>query len=221
MSIIFMLYFNHRGGVVMNHKVLNVSELYRSAKALYDKSVVGGNDSSADTILNNLSSAIQILKNSWEGKDAGVQINNVVRVYNGMVALRNQLISLSSDTTKIAANYRNIQNVNGAKGEELPVLRGDTRSTMGEYSDTRDTISITSEANNGKSKIDMAKNGLDMFENEVRKNLGDIMQNWRAGSGRDKANELFENFRAEVMRYKSILADVSQSISTAIQNYTF
>jgi len=204
----------------MNHKVLNVGDLHRDAKELFDRSVVGGSDSSADMIISNLAEGIQVLKNTWEGKDAGVQIQNVVRVYNGMVAIRNELGMLAGDTTKIAANYREIQNANGVRGESLSVVTADTKTVMGDYSDTRDTINITSEANQGKMKIEAAKNGLERFETEVKTSLGKIMDNWQAGSGRDKARELFDTFQGQIGKYKAVLSEVAQSIATALQNYS-
>ena len=203
----------------MNHKVLNVSELHRYAKELFDRSVVGGGDSSADTIISNLGEGIQILKNTWKGKDAGVQIQNVVTVYNGMVALRNELAVLAASTTKIAADYREIQNMNGVRGESLTTVSADSKTVMDDYSDTRDTVDITAEANNGRMKIESAKNGLERFEVEVRNSLTEIMNNWQAGSGRDKAVELFDGFQSQVGKYKTVLGEVSQSIATAIQNY--
>ena len=204
----------------MNHKVLNVSELHRYAKELFDRSVVGGGDSSADTIISNLGEGIQILKNTWKGKDAGVQIQNVVSVYNGMVALRNELSVLAASTTKIAADYREIQNMNGVRGESLTTVSADSKTVMDDYSDTRDTVDITAEANNGRMKIESAKNGLERFEVEVRNSLTEIMNNWQAGSGRDKAVELFDGFQSQVGKYKTVLGEVSQSIATAIQNYS-
>lgn len=204
----------------MNHKVLNVSELHRYAKELFDRSVVGSGDSSADMIISNLDEGIQILKNTWKGKDAGVQIQNVVSVYNGMVALRNELSILAASTTKIAADYREIQNMNGVRGESLTTVSADSKTTMDDYSDTRDTVDITAEANNGKMKIEAAKNGLERFEVEVRNSLTEIMNNWQAGSGRDKAVELFDGFQSQVGKYKTVLGEVSQSITTAIQNYS-
>lgn len=204
----------------MNHKVLNVSELHRYAKELFDRSVVGSGDSSADMIISNLDEGIQILKNTWKGKDAGVQIQNVVSVYNGMVALRNELSILAASTTKIAADYREIQNMNGVRGESLTTVSADSKTTMDDYSDTRDTVDITAEANNGRMKIEAAKNGLERFEVEVRNSLTEIMNNWQAGSGRDKAVELFDGFQSQVGKYKTVLGEVSQSITTAIQNYS-
>ena len=73
----------------------------------------------ADGIIADLNSAINTLKETWKGVDAGVQINNVVDVYNGMAAVRNALAGLAKDSSVVAANYRDIQRLNSASIDEL------------------------------------------------------------------------------------------------------
>ena len=63
----------------MNHEVNSVQVLHDDAYALYNNVVIGAGEYSADTIIGNLGSGIEILKNFWKGKDAGVQIENVVK----------------------------------------------------------------------------------------------------------------------------------------------
>lgn len=205
----------------MNHKVNSVQTLHDDAMALYNNVVIGGADTSAETLINNLNSGIQTLKSCWEGKDAGVQIQNVVSVHNALVGIRNALAQLAMDSSKIASNYRDIQNANGAGLETLSVINCDTKTVMEDYSDTRDTINITLEANNGKAKIDAANNSMDGFISEVSKYYNSIMENWTVGTGRDNAVQAFDSFIANSNQYKEILSQVSTSIATALQNYTF
>lgn len=205
----------------MNHKVNSVQTLHDDAMALYNNVVIGGADTSAETLINNLNSGIQTLKSCWEGKDAGVQIQNVVSVHNALVGIRNALAQLAMDSSKIASNYRDIQNANGAGLETLSVINCDTKTIMEDYSDTRDTINITPEANNGKAKIDAANNSMDGFISEVSKYYNSIMENWTVGTGRDNAVQAFDSFIANSNQYKEILSQVSTSIATALQNYTF
>lgn len=205
----------------MNHKVNSVQTLHDDAMALYNNVVIGSADTSAETLINNLNSGIQTLKSCWEGKDAGVQIQNVVSVHNALVGIRNALAQLAMDSSKIASNYRDIQNANGAGLETLSVINCDTKTVMEDYSDTRDTINITPEANNGKAKIDAANNSMDGFISEVSKYYNSIMENWTVGTGRDNAVQAFDSFIANSNQYKEILSQVSTSIATALQNYTF
>jgi uncharacterized protein YukE len=205
----------------MNHKVNSVAQLHESAVGLYNNVVVGGANTSADTIIANIMAGINNLKGCWEGKDAGVQIQNLVVVHNAMVEIRNALGTLAVDSSKIAANYREIQNANGAGLEQLGALNCDPRFKTEDYTDNRDTVNITQEANNGKQKVDAANDAMDGFVSEVKKYYGQIMDNWTAGTGREKAQEAFDNFLNNSAKYKEILNNVSGSISQAIKNYQF
>ena len=205
----------------MNHKVSSVQTLHDDAMALYNNVVVGSADTSADTLINNLYNGIQVLKGCWEGKDAGVQIQNVVGVHNALVGIRNALGQLAADSSKIASNYREIQNANGAGMEALNVVHSDSKTVLDAYSDNRDTISITPEAQNGKARIDAANNSMDGFISEVSRYYHSIMDNWTVGTGRENAINAFDSFIANSNRYKETLASVSSSIATALQNYTF
>ncbi len=201
----------------MNHKVNNVQQLYDDAKKLYDDIVLG----KADNIINNLNQAISTLKNSWEGKDAGAQINNVVEVYNAMTKIRNALAQLSKDSSVVASSYREIQNANRANLDTLVPLTIEGEKIMIEpYEDNRDTINITAEAMNGKSALDNVNNLYEEFKTDVRRYYEAIMGNWQAGTGRERAETAFSNFMASSNRYKSILEEVSQSITDALKNYT-
>ena len=61
----------------MNHRINNVTDLFDDSKRLYEELIVSSSDSSADGILGHLKEAVEALKTSWEGKDAGKQINNI------------------------------------------------------------------------------------------------------------------------------------------------
>ena len=205
----------------MNHKVNSVAQLHADATGLFNNGVTGGQNTSADTIISNIMAGINNLKGCWEGKDAGVQIQNLVVVHNAMVEIRNALGQLSVDASKIAKNYREIQNANGAGLEELGALNCEPRSKTEDYSDTRDTINITPDANNGKAKVDAANDAMDGFIQEVKKYYNAIMENWTVGTGREQAQEAFESFLANSNRYKETLSNVSGSITQALTNYNF
>lgn len=206
----------------MNHKVQSVQALYEDATELFRRHVLGSEETSADSIINNLNDGIGILKNCWKGKDAGVQINNIVTVFNGMIDVRNALLQLATDSSKIASNYREIQNSNGANLEALAPLLSDVKTKLPEYVDpTPDTVSITPEANNGKAKVDAAANAMGGFIQNVMRTYDKIMENWTVGTGREKAIEAFNSFQAKSKSYEKTLMEVSQSISTAVKNYSF
>ncbi|MBQ2872656.1 MAG: hypothetical protein IJE89_01490 [Bacilli bacterium] len=204
----------------MNHKVNNVQQLHSDASSLMNNVVLGSGDASADTILANLNAGIENLKANWKGKDAGVQILSLIRVHNAMVSVRNALAQLAADSSKVAANYREIQNANGAGLEILGVLTFEAKSNLADYSDTADTVDINSQANTGKQNIDAANNNIDAFIGNVKSSYSAIKENWTVGTGRDSAEEAFSSFISNVAQYKQVLAETSSNIATALQNYT-
>lgn len=204
----------------MNHKVNNVQMLHDDAMYLHNNLVVGG-EAGADSILNSLNQAIENLKANWKGKDAGYRIQEVIGVHNAMVTVRNALDQLAVDSSKIAVNYREIQNANGAGLETLGTLAMEVKTFLGDYSDTADTVDINPLAESGKNAIDTANNALDTFISDVRARYNSIMENWTLGTGRDAAQGAFEMFMSNANKYKETLTEVSSNITKALQNYTF
>jgi len=204
----------------MNHKVNNVQMLHEDAMYLYNTLVMGG-ESSADSILHNLSQGIENLKTNWKGKDAGYRIQEVITIHNAMVTVRNALAQLASDSAKIAVNYREIQNANGDGLETLSLISFDAKTFLGDYTDTADTIDINPEAEAGKNFIDAANNMIDTFKTDVKFRYQYIMENWTIGSGRDAAQGAFDSFLANADKYREVLADTTSNITKALQNYTF
>ena len=204
----------------MNHRVNNVQMLHDDAMYLHNNLVVGG-EAGADSILNSLNQAIENLKANWKGKDAGYRIQEVIGVHNAMVTVRNALDQLAVDSSKIAVNYREIQNANGAGLETLGTLAMEVKTFLGDYSDTADTVDINPLAESGKNAIDTANNALDTFISDVRARYNSIMENWTLGTGRDAAQGAFEMFMSNVNKYKETLTEVSSNITKALQNYTF
>lgn len=204
----------------MAHKVASVQTLYDDSMALYNDVVEGSGDYSAKTIIDDLAAGIANLKENWGGKDAGSQIQNVISVHNAMVGVRNALAALANESSKVAANYREIQNSNGAGLEQISALTAETKTVMGDYSDDRDTIDIKPDVSSGQTKVNNAKTEMDLFIPKVRDAYNRIMENWTEGDeSRNQAKEAFETFLTNVDTYKEVLAQASNSIDTAIKNY--
>lgn len=201
----------------MNHKVADVTMLYNDACALYNVVVL----ESADTIINNLSSGIEVLKQNWKGMDAGVQIQSVIEVHNAFVILRNALAVLARDSSSVAVNYREIQIVNSAKAESFSPVSITTKNVMSSYVDNRDTVDISQEANTGKVRLDTAKSLITDFVSQVKTYYSRIMDNWTVGSGRDNAEGAFTDFISKSNNYIETLNEVSSKITSALSNYTF
>lgn len=204
----------------MNHKVRDVQKLYTDASDMYRNAVIGG-ESSSDAILSNLLNGVTILKNTWKGKDAGVQIQNIITVYNELILIRNTLADWCVSAVAVAVNFRDIQNANGGGLETLSKISCEDMVRMSDYSDNTDTIDIVPEAANGKDKVAIANSNIDTFLLSVRMYYDEIMNNWTEGTGRNNADEMFTLFINNANRYKQTLAEITTSIENALQNYSF
>lgn len=203
----------------MNHKIDNVTNLYDSAKKMYNYCVVGSDGSSADALLNSLKNGIENLKQNWKGIDAGIQINDVITVYNATVEVRNSLANLAAESSKVAVLYREIQNSSSSSLETLTAVTFTPVSPMAGYTDTADTIDINPQTLTGKSYIDGVASALDEFKNSVSTYYEEITNNWTAGPGREEALGAFQTFAASVNKYQEILNTVSSNITQALRNY--
>lgn len=201
----------------MDCKVENVWQLYDDALRLYKNVVL----EDGNAIIMYLYQGIEILKKSWQGIDAGVQIQNVINVYNAMVNIRNILANLAKDSSIIACNYRLIQKANGGNLDDLYPISVDFIRGMDNYTDTRDMISITIEAREGQSKLEAANFMVDQFINNVRSSYDSIMNNWQVGNGRDMALYAFNDFMKKSEEYQQTLNEVSKNISASLDNYDF
>lgn len=203
-----------------DHKVKNVEELYLTAKELYDKVVVSG-ESSAEFILSNINQAVTNLQNNWHGADAGVKIQEVIKVYNEMIIVRNALAHLACDASVVAANYREIQIANGVNFSNFNRLSVTDKTKLDDYSDTQDTIDINPEAEGGRVMLENAANTIDSFISVTNGLYDQIMSNWLVGTGRDSANDAFIDFINNAKRYKDTLNNTCESIKQALVNYSF
>lgn len=204
----------------MDQKVNSVETLYSDACNLYTDIVEGGGEYSAKTVIDHLVGAIDNLKQNWKGKDAGVQINNIINVHNAMIEVRNALALLSYESSGVASTYREIQNANGAGLETLTPLSTENRTVMGAHEDNGDTIDITVDVVTGRDKVNSALTSIEAFIPKVQTKYNDIIENWSKGDEkRQKCIEAFENFIANVGTYKESLSSVATSIDTAIRNY--
>lgn len=205
---------------LLNHKVDRVQDLYNSSEELYNNVVIKG-DCSVENMLEDLGNAITNLKTYWHGADAGLNIQKVITIYNSLVEVRNALASLACDSSGVAELYRNIQIANGVNMPEIQRLHYSDKGKLEDYTDNKDTIDISPEAEQGKNNIEAVVNSMDTFITNVNTKYNEIMDNWTQGTGRNNADQAFTEFLNKAAEYKKTLTGVSDTIANALKNYTF
>ena len=117
---------------ILDHGIKNVEDLYMDSRELYNTSVM----SKADSIIGDLTSAINNLRENWKGADAGVNITDVIDICREITEVRNRLADLARDANAIAVMYRKIQEGNRANLGDLPPISTVSRELYkNDYSD--------------------------------------------------------------------------------------
>lgn len=201
---------------LLNHGVKNVGELHIQSGKLYSDVVVG----KADSIIANLSLAIKSLKENWKGADAGVNIKDVIDIYNEIVDIRNLLANLAKDSNVIAIDYRKIQDGNRAHlGSLTPITIVSKDRDNDPYSDTSDTIYITQGAEAGKDLLGKAAGDIQSFVETARLYKNEVLDNWYQGPGRNQADEAFDAFDKSSKVKQAKLEEVANIVGKAVDSY--
>lgn len=201
---------------ILDHSVKNVGDLHEYSKKLYTETVV----SKADSIIANLASAIKVLKENWKGADAGVNIKDVIDIYNEIVEVRNLLANLAKDSNVIAVGYREIQDGNRANKGALTPISITTKNKDNEpFSDTSDTIYITPSAAAGKDLLSRAAADIQGFVDSAKLYKGEVLANWYSGPGRNQADKAFEDFEKSSKAKQAKLEDVATIVGKAVDSY--
>lgn len=205
--------------MALNHKVENVEQLLNDSQHLLNETTNGASGS-AYSIIKNLSDAIDILSGCWKGLDAGVQINNIVNVYNNMVTFRNSMSDLSSYSYSIGIMYRQIQSSNGASVEvPSPLQDSISLTTKNPYEDKNDTIDITDKAVEARTELENAKSAFQDLTMTFNQDKSAILNNWTSGDRHDEFEETFGDFASKFQNYETLIADVVDKITSALANY--
>lgn len=201
---------------ILDHGIKNVEDLYMDSRELYNTSVM----SKADSIIGDLTSAINNLRENWKGADAGVNITDVIEICREITEVRNRLADLARDANAIAVMYRKIQEGNRANLGDLPPVSTVSRELYkNDYSDTADTIYIRPEAAVGKDSIGTAAKDIQAFVDSARLYKNKILDNWYMGPGRNQADDAFDAFDKSSKVKQAKLEEVAQIVGKAVDSY--
>lgn len=201
---------------ILDHGIKNVEDLYMDSRELYNTAVM----SKADSIIGDLTSAINNLRENWKGADAGVNITDVIEICREITEVRNRLADLARDANAIAVMYRKIQEGNRANLGDLPPVSTVSRELYkNDYSDTADTIYIRPEAAVGKESIGTAAKDIQAFVDSARLYKNKILDNWYMGPGRNQADDAFDAFDKSSKVKQAKLEEVAQIVGKAVDSY--
>ncbi len=195
-------------------KFNNLDEGYNQCANLYNFVKDRG-----DKIITNLNMNISDLEKHWQGDDATLHINGIIKVFNGLIQFVNSTII---DTSFAAEKIIEVQRVRRANGGNSMV--GDSLPKADISYEKKTEINGTNEYNcDPAAKSDYSNlvqicNDFESFSNTVVNYSEELMQNWIDGNGRVNVNNNFNEFRNNSDSYKKILSNAKESLNIAITN---
>ena len=212
--------------MMLDIRISNVDQLALTAKeTLYETHVMGIRgeaEKSANGMRETLASAIATMKEYWAGKDAGVQINNVIQVYNALGTIGNGAASLAKLSLQAAQIIRDAQNANGAGFQTIDTIFPVEMTDMPPHTDDRDTVSITSEVQNASTLLSNVVESINVFKTNIGNVKDEIADNWQTGEsiGRNQALSSFQDLIDSITKYQEYLNSAVESVNTAFANYS-
>lgn len=206
----------------LGHKVLSVEVLASDVRRLYGDYIVGSNDTSVDSLINELKGIKENMITNWKGPDAAIHINFVIDTINGLITLRNTLVKLVEGASAAASQYRMIQISNGVNSlGELSIIRTPDMGRESSFnSNPGDEIGIAPDIVPTRTRLVNVMEKLNTFISEVRNVHSQIAENWVVGDGRDNLMNAFAEFSSKYDSvYRPNLEKVVSNIDTALKNY--
>ena len=155
----------------------------------------------------------------WQGEDATLHINGLVKVYNGLTQF---VTSTLSDTSYATDKIVEVQEVRKANG--LSAMVGSLLPKDGASFETKSEIEGTAQYNcEPAAKDDYEKlvqicTDFESFASTVNKDSDEFMQNWTDGNQRANVKANFEEFTNSSDAYKKILSECRDALSIAVSN---
>ncbi len=196
---------------------INVSNLDLGYEQCHDLNTEAA--TSGENLLNNLAATINSLKVHWIASDATMHINNLIVVYEALVALITDAKGVTADASAKIIAIQEVRNANGGAG-----MVGDLLSNTAPASVSIGRVDPTSEyyvdpaaANDHAMLTDICAN-YSSFVGRFNTIKDELFRNWTAGANRENVVGHFNEFEANSETYRKYLNDANDNLGIAVAN---
>ena len=174
---------------------------------------------SGEKLIDELSSNISSLKAHWIGSDATNHINNLITVYEALVALLTDAKAITADVGNKMIAIQTVRNANGGGGSvgaELPSEAPNSQviERCGETAE----YNVDPAAKADYQLLVEECSEFSRFVSEFRDMKDELLSNWTAGVNREQAVSNFGNFEANSDTYSKYMTDARDNLEIAISN---
>lgn len=176
--------------------------------------------SDGNMLIENLKKLVLDLKNHWIGNDATIHINNLIKIYDSVRNVVQNVNLVAHNTSEPIVNAQTIRNANGGAGEVdkiIPIENG--------KSDTIEILQSTKEyyvdpvlVPQDLVDLQVQKDAFNNFCTKFSGYKDELLNNWLSGSDRPKAINDFTDFEKDIANFKKIFSDAEQTLSIVVSN---
>lgn len=174
---------------------------------------------SGTELINDLGTNINNLKVHWKGTDATEHVNNLIKVYEALIAL---VTDAKAITDFAGGRIRAIQEVRRANGGSGNV--GGTLDGTAPNASSLPAVELTNEYfcdPSSKSDYDLLDKICTDYSNFINKFSSQkdaLMSNWTAGANRENAVKVFDEFSNNSSKYNQLLSNAKENLRIAVSN---
>ena len=200
-----------------DHNIKDLNLLYSDSNKLINEIVVDNYD---NNILKSTNEVLTKINEDWHGKDATMQINNLIDAKNLMIDNREIVGNIGVYISSLVKTYRDAQNSNG---QILPAFKELTFNRISKSEKTNNTtteIFMNKDITNTISIINNIANDIEELNNSISQIKESIFNNWlEEDENRNYALRMFEKYTINSNNIVKIIDDISKNIRNAIDNY--
>lgn len=206
----------NRGGKnnLMNINVNNLDLGYQQCDELNTLSRTSG-----ENLINNLGSDINNLKVHWKGNDATTHINNLIKVYNALIAVVADAKAITSAAGSAMSAIQEVRRANGGSGSVGSLLPKEAPDSA-PISNVDETTEYYCDPSARADYIQLIQICTDFvnFKDQFVSQKDTLMSNWTAGANREQAVSAFNDFESNATNYNTYLTGARDNLEIAVNN---
>lgn len=174
---------------------------------------------SGTNLISNLSTDINNLKAHWKGTDATEHINNLIKVYDALVALVTDAKGVTKTAGGAISAIQKVRRSNGGSGNVGGPLDGNApdASSLPSVESTSEYFCDPS-ARTDYTLLEQICSDYSSFINKFRSQKDTLMSNWTAGANRENAVKVFDEFDSNSETYNKYLTSAKENLGIAVSN---
>ena len=170
-------------------------------------------------LINNLKLDITNLKQHWKGTDATEHINNLIKVRNAMIALVTDAKAVTAGAGNAIIAIQEVRRANGGAGEVGSPLPGNAPDAeVIPNAEATTEYYCVPEAKTDFLLLEQICSDYSVFRNNFNQQKTDLLNNWTAGAGREKAVQVFTDFETNSETYNKYLTEARENLGIAVNN---